>query len=89
MVMVLAVLAEVASSATRLTMASLRSITSNIAWLGIAVVVTVVAVVMVVINKYVDKNPCTLYLHLRAVARVRLRDLRFGIPEDEFKVHGV
>ena len=50
---------------------------------------TVVAVVMVVINKYVDKKTCTLHLHLRAVTRVRLCDLRFGIPEDEFKVNGV
>ena len=49
----------------------------------------VATVVMVIINKYVDKKTCILHLHLRAVARVRLCDLRFGIPEDEFKVNGV
>ena len=31
----------------------------------------------------------TLHLHLRAVARVRLHNLGFGITEDEFKVNGL
>jgi len=56
------------------------------------VVVVVVVVVGLDKNKYLDPGTNvadTLHLHLRAVARVRLHNLGFGITEDEFKVNGL